>query len=69
MNKWKEIFLSNKESISDQTFERANMAAIWEMFMNCRKNVIGICKKTMTTQPGIIKGSQIWKKRYGLQMW
>ena len=56
INKEKEICLPNKESISCHRCERTTMDAKCEMYMNCRKNFIGICKKNAAKQ-GILEGS------------
>ena len=45
VNKEKEIYQPNKKSIGGHRCERTNMAAKCEIFMNCSKNFIGICKK------------------------
>ena len=35
----------------------------------CSKTFIGICQKTnMTAKPGMLKGSQMWREKYALQM-
>ena len=43
-----------KESISGHRCERTNMAEKCEMFMNCSKNFIGICKKIITAKQEIL---------------
>ena len=45
INMEKEICVLNKEFISGQKHEKTNVAAKCEIFMNCSKNLIGICKK------------------------
>ena len=45
------------------------MADKCEMFMNCSKDFIGICKKkNMIVKHGILKGSQMGKNRDSLKM-
>ena len=43
--KEKELYLPNKEFISDHRGKRKKMAAKYEMFMNSSENCIGIYKK------------------------
>ena len=57
INEEEETCLSKKESVSVHRCERTNMDAKCKMFMNCSKNLIGICKKiNMTSKHGILKG-------------
>ena len=39
-----------------------------EMFMSSSKNVLDICKKNMTAKHGILKGLEMWRNKYGLQI-
>ena len=55
LNKEKEICSPNKESISGHRCEGTNMAVRFEIFMNCSKDLIGICRKG--------KEKQIWLPR------
>ena len=52
INKEKEMFLPNKESISGHRCERKNVEVKCEMFVNCSINVLGIC---ITAKQGTLK--------------
>ena len=57
INKEKEIYLPNKESINGHRCERTNMDTNSEIIMNCSKTFIGIHKQQIWLKQGILKES------------
>ena len=58
----------SKESIIGHRYERTNMVAKCEMFMNCNKTFIGICKKQNDCQTRYTLGIIDVRNKYDLQI-